>query len=223
MHAIGIDENLMLGESVIVPVGLPLSDIPGKFLRLVPELERQVYLSGGAHLEAVAASCKHPPLGEWLKALADASFTQLEIHTSPIQPTAVLLRFSGKNGMEPAIGLSASPPKQRFPAVLKQVYSTVSIIKYSDWEAGGGLYPAASVCRVSESGTWLDEESEEPQVDCRLFCGTSDGDAFGYDNAGDAYWYQHETGGVEKIGSLQNFMAQYFRQLIEGKEPTAFG
>jgi hypothetical protein len=210
--------NLMDGESIIVPNGTAISEVPDDFSSLLTENIIAAFSAPDAFFGNLVKQAQLPEFKQWLEMLANAGIHSLEIHTSEYVSSDTLLRFELPNGMSPAISLPSPESEVSLPTPLAEVHSLIGKIKHSDWEMAGGLLGPDSICSIGDMGTWLSDECDTDPSQCFAFYGSSYGDNGCFTADGSAFWYAHEIGNLIPSGNLNDFLKKYFRALLDGKE-----
>ena len=204
----------MDGESIFVPAGTPLSEIPDDFRRLLDADVEAAFATSDTYFKGLPERAAFREFAEWLTLLADTGLKQLEVHTSEYARNAVLFRFELPNGMSPAASLPGSDAELELPDALRAVYQIVDAINHFGWGHAGGIMPANTICSITKMGTWL---VEDPSC-CLAFHGTACGDNMCFKADGTAVWYAHEIGDFRPYGTVGKFLAAYFAAMLEGDE-----
>ncbi len=212
------DHNDMDGESIFVPSGTPLSEIPDEFRRLLSADVEAAFAAPDTYFEGLPERAAFREFAEWLTLLAGTGLKQLEVHTSEYARNAVLFRFELPNGMSPAVSLPGTDAELELPDALESVYQIVGGTNHFGWGMAGGVMPANTICSITKMGTWLVDNPKEDPSCCLAFYGTACGDNLCFMDDGTAVWYAHERGDFVKYGTVSEFLAAYFIALSAGTE-----
>jgi hypothetical protein len=208
----------MDGETVVVPAGTPLSEVPDDFRELLHADIEAAFVESDAFFKSLPERAVLPEFKQWLAMLAEAGLKTMELHTSEYVGNAVLLRFELTNGMSPAISLPQPEGERQLPETLHSIYQVIGSTKHAEWEMAGGLLPALEICSIAEMGTWLIDEPAEDPSQCHVFHGTPYGDNMCFKLDDTAVWYAHEIGDFMRFGTVRDFLSAYFAALTAGTE-----
>jgi len=211
-------ENEMDGETVVVPVGTPLSEVPDDFRELLAPDVEAAFIKAHTFFKGLPERAVLPEFRQWLTILAEAGLKAMELHTSEYVGNAVLFRFELNNGMSPAITLPQSAARLQLPDTLRSIYQVIGSTKHAEQEMAGGLLPAQEICTIAEMGTWLIDEPADDPSQCHVFHGTTHGDNMCFKLDDTAVWYAHEIGDFMRFGTVRDFLSAYFAALMEGEE-----
>lgn len=154
-----------------------------------------------------------PELARWLRTLPSAP-CEIEIYNTVYIAPQVWLRFRFGEKWAPAINLTepAVDPKWPLPEALRTVYRLVGETNHNGFMTAGGLCAPDKGIDAWDGGTWTGHKEFYKCYE------TFTGDAFGFSEKGETFWYLHEVRSLKPYPNMVDFLNAYFKHLSKRTE-----
>ena len=213
------EENCGGGETVVLTKKDRLDSVPESHRHLLtPELAL-AFKDPVEYFQVVAHRCSFPEMKRWLLQLLAKPKWKLRLNMcNPDYGDWSLAGFEwSAKGVRGATIALPRPSSFVLPKTLQSYYALVDTVHFTEFGGAGGLYGVESLKRLTEIVGELSEVDQADEVYVWGSSGCGDMLVFTMDDRGG--WFEHETGGIQWIGSLPETMDWIYAELLANREP----